>query len=543
MKKFLAMFLALLMVFSLVACGGEAEKTNPPSTQQPSNTDAPQNTEPAGPAQGEEIPYTPLLHLDFETAAGLTAVRQVAATEDPVLTGATYALAESKHEIIIAKDYGPVGSSLMLDGKYGVMVNDMPKTSDDTYTIAFWYAADRYSNFGPILQIGHNVGMNDVENEVCWINFTKQEWAYGGGENAPFAWNRNSKTGTFPWIGNNIDLQGKREWLHVALVVDGTTYDDDASVATDGIARPHVGAQFYINGVLVMEASAADIGLKDDAGLTIDNNWKGVAPGILNTEGVKGIECLLGVNYWDQYSKEYIDEFYLYDEALTAGQVATLYSMGTAPAYQTMPTYEGPTDDDSGAPAGPEPIDPSTLGAAPVDSGAIDTLGNPDRTLPWWTDNTGSYAVVEGKTTTLNINNYSCAANNWSNFCLVLCANEFDTNAFASGDPAVCTVPDYVEYAVQRSDAFGWGPEGYSATYETSWGADWVSWLNMMTNVKASVAITRAGNVVTIDYTFTGGDGTVMTEKAVVTTTAPADGPIYVFVEGEGAYIELLSVE
>ena len=75
-----------------------------------------------------------------------------------------------------------------------------------------------------------------------------------------------------------------------------------------------------------------------------------------------------------------------------------------------------------------------------------------------------------------------------------------------------------------------------------SW-TDWVDWLNKMTDVDVTVALTRAANVVTIDYTITAADGTVMTEKAVVTTDAPADGPIYVFVEGEGAYIELLSAE
>ena len=539
MKKFLAMFLALLMVFSLAACGsddtGESKDpgaSTPASQPGADNTDTP--TEPAGPAAAEAISYTPLIHLDFETADGLKAVRQGSAGEDPNLDPGAKALVDSVHEILIAKDYGPVGSSLMLDGKYGVRVENMPKTSDDTYTIAFWYAADRYSMYGPLLQIGSNVGCAE---HVTWINFTKADtWSVTGEEAAPVVWNRNSDEDVWPWVGNNLDLKGKREWVHVALVVDGTTYKDDAG-------KPHVGAQFYVNGVLVMEASAADIGQVDEAGLPINADWKGISPNILTSEGVYGIECLLGVNYWDQYSKEYIDEFYLYDEALTAGQVTTLFELGNPPAYQTMPAYEGPTDDDGDAPAGPEPIDPDSLTAAPVDSNAIDVLGKPDRTLPWWTDNTGSYEVAEGKTTTLKINNYSSAANNWSNFALVLCANEFDTDAFASGDAAVCTVPDYVEYAVQRCDAFGWGPEGYAATYETSWGADWVSWLNLMTDVEVEVAITRAGNVVTIDYTFTGADGTVMTEKTVVTTTAPADGPIYVFVEGEGAYIELLSVE
>ena len=528
MKKFLALTLALLMVFSLAACGGgETGESENPTTQPPS--EGPQESEPAGPAQGEEIPYTPLIHLDFETADGLTALHQVAATEDPVLTGATYALVESKHEILIANGYGAVGSSLMLDGKYGVKVDNMPKTADDTYTIAFWYAADRYSQFGPLLQIGHNVGMSDQENEVAWINFTKTDtWSVEGGECAPVAWNRNSQENVWPWIGNNLDLLGKREWVHVALVVDGNTYKDDAGLS-------HVGAQFYVNGTLVMEASEADIGLTDDAGMPINQDWKGISPNILATEGVKGIECLLGVNYWDQYSKEYIDEFYLYDEALTAGQIATLYGLGNPPAYETMPAYEGPMDDDTDVGGGNEP---EPLPAAPVDSSAIDTLGTPERELAFWSDTTDGFELADGATLTMKLNNYSNGVSNWCNFVLAFTNTAVTTDKLASAD----NYEGYAEYAVLRADAFGWGDDSYNGVFETSWGDDWAGWLSLMTDAEVEVVLTRAGGEITVNYTFTGADGTVMTEKAVVTSTLTADGPCCVHVTGEGAYIELLSV-
>lgn len=371
MRKFFAIFAAAALVLSLAACNNESNNggnnnsgdgsssttsttpeekseessTTPEETPDESGDDTSGEEEPpvlAGVADPEDITADPLVYLSFddeESVSKLTAVHQVANTEDPNLTGATYALVDSVHEILIADGYGAVGNSLMLDGKYGVKVNDMPQTSGDSYTIAFWYAADRYSQFGPLLQIGRNVGMNDQENEVAWINFTKTDtWSITGEECAPVAWNRNSGENTWPWIGNNLDLLGKREWVHVALVADGTIYTDSAGLN-------HVGATFYVNGIPVMTASEADIGLFDETGVPIINDWKGISANILKGDGVYGVECLMGVNYWDQYSKEYIDEFYLFDEALTAGQIATLYNQGNPPEYETMPAYDGPVDD------------------------------------------------------------------------------------------------------------------------------------------------------------------------------------------------------
>lgn len=518
MKKFLAAILALLMVASMAACGGggetgESEKpsTQPPVSENPQSTEP---SEPTGPAQGEEISYTPLLHLDFETADGLTAVHQVAVTEDPTLTGATYALANSKHEILIANGYGAVGSSLMLDGKYGVKVENMPKTADDTYTIAFWYAADRYSQFGPLLQIGHNVGMNDQENEVAWINFTKTDtWSVEGGECAPVVWNRNSAENVWPWIGNNLDLLGKREWVHVALVVDGTTYKDDAGL-------PHVGARFYVNGVEVMNASAADIGLTDDAGMPINQDWKGVSPNILSKEGVYGIECLLGVNYWDQYSKEYIDELYLYDEALTAGQITTLYDMGNPPEYQTMPAYEGPTDDDTDT---NQPTEP-----AEDEPGTLTVTG-------FFSKKTDFTALKSGETLTYTFKNTSNGSNNWENYVM----------AIVSADAASYTGADQ-EVAIIRADAWGWGGgasdfvapdgEGNKLAFETNANFDeWQAKMKAGVDVKLTVALD--GN--TLTYNATIGEYTVS-----MTATSGVDLPdtLYVFFTGENCVLSNINV-
>lgn len=519
MKKILAIFAAGAMVLSLAACNNESGNENPDDSQSSTSSTTP-TSEPSN-ADAEEISYTPLMYLGFEDAAGLTAVHQVNVSEDPNLTGANFALAPSVHEILIAEGYGAVGSSLMLDGKYGVKINDMPKTSDDTYTIAFWYAADRYSQFGPLLQIGHNVGMADeTEGGVAWINFTKADtWGFGGVECAPVAWNRNSAEknekgdAVWPWIGNNTDLQGKREWIHVALVVDGTTYTDSNNL-------PHIGATFYVNGVEYMKASAEDIGLVDEAGLPVVNDWKGVAPKILSVDGIYGIECLLGVNYWDQYSKEYIDEFYLYDEALTAGQITTLYQKGNPPAYQTMPAYEGPTDEETDTPVVTDPV--------------VDEPGNLTVTS-FFGNKTEFTPLKSGSSLTYTFNNTSNGNNNWDNF--VMAVVNADAASYGGADNEVVVI---------RADAWGWGggasdfvaPDGAGNTLAFETNANFDEWqAKMKEGVAVELTIALDGN--TLTYNATIGEYTVS-----MTATSGVDLPdtLYVFFTGENCKLTGINV-
>lgn len=559
MKRLLAMFLAVLMVVGLAACGGgETTPTNPPATEAPTTeapateapaTEAPATEEPAAPteepeakpteapeveaptlAEPEEIPYEPLYANSFETADNLNAVHQAPVAEDPTLTGATYALMPSQHEILIAENYGVVGNSLMLDGKYGVSIPDFPKTEDNSYTIAFWYAADRYSQYGPLVQMGHNVGMNADENEVAWINFTKADaWSVTGEECAPVVWNRNSKPDSgvalWPWIGNNADLKGKREWVHVALVVNGEEYLDNAGAT-------HIAATLYVNGIEAMKADASVIGV-GEAGEPL-GDWMGVAPDIFNKDGVKGIECLLGVNYWDQYSKEYLDEFYFYDEALTAGQVATLFTKGTAPEYEKMPKYEGPVDE-----AAPEPTPVPMVEITP-DANAIDTLGTITRDNLFWSDTSDGFELKDGATLTIKFNNYSAAADVWDTTLFAYTNTAVTTDKIASAD----NYEGYAEYGVTRLDGIdgaAWGVG--TGTYEKSWTDD-ASFLEVTKDAEVTAVFSRAVNVITVNVTIVGADGTELTETITFTANdMAADAPCYVHLSNEKCYTEILSVE
>ena len=538
MKKKLSFVLAFAMVLSLAACGGSGDTTTTTASSAAPAADNAETTTTAAaaddsaeadteaseeekpPVEAEPVPDGALLHFDFETADGLTAKRQVA--DLGTLTGANFGIADSIHDILIAEGQGAVGNALYLDGKYGVDF-DMPELANDTYTISFWYNADRVSAYGPIVQMGRNCGMSNADATVTWLNFTKTEWGANNADIFPVAWNRNSSIGTevsengvWPWIYAMDDsVHGKREWCNVTVVADGNRY-----VADDGMER--IATKFYIDGELKWEANAENM------------YYQGLSPEIFKGDGLEGH---IGINYWDTVFKGFIDELYIYDTALTDGQVKGLFELGNPPETPVAPEYEAP-EEDGGSPAEA----PAALAAAPVDASAIAALGTPERVLGWWSDHTDGYELADGATLKMKLNNYSDGAENYHNFILAF------TNTAVKADliPGADNYEGYAEYGVLRPDVWGWGApdQPYENTFEKSWeDTQWADWLALMTDADVDISITRNGGEVTIDYVFTGADGTVMTEKAVFTSYMTADSPVFVHVGGEGAYIELLSVE
>ena len=146
-------------------------------------------------------------------------------------------------------------------------------------------------------------------------------------------------------------------------------------------------------------------------------------------------------------------------------------------------------------------------------------------------------ASNEGGTLTLKLNNYSSAGNNWSNYVLGLVNTAVTTDLLAGAG----NYPGYAEYCVLRADSYGWGDASYVGTWTNSW-TDWTAWLELMKDAEVTITLIRSGATVNVETTFVGADGTAMTSSAVITTSLTADAPCYVFVGGEAAYIELLSV-
>ena len=111
----------------------------------------------------------------------------------------------------------------------------------------------------------------------------------------------------------------------------------------------------------------------------------------------------------------------------------------------------------------------TTVHATPSTLGAIDNSGG------WWSIHTDNINVPAGKTYEVSFTNYSSLANNWNNFVVVL-----------------RTADSATEYAVVRSDNYGWG-NGYAAC-RTSAGQDWATWRAAMNGAKVTAYITNCNN-------------------------------------------------
>ncbi len=380
MKKLIALLLSLVMVCALFAgcvdsdpvedstpaANAGNEETDPketdPKETDPKETD-PVETDPVSAsgypkelAEAEEIPYTPLYKLTFDDNTNITAMVQDRHDDengDGVCDlgdncsevagyrqdGSGFGLLPYEGEILYSN--GPVGQCVYVDGKYGLKMENLVAPADASYTISFWVNATRLSDFQPTLQIGRNIGRSDVAEDdptVAWINVTQTDF-FGVGGSFPSIWNRNSNhgpdtdgdglsNGVWPWI-NKLDdtIYGKQEWIMVTIVCTGEAFDHVD--ATTGVAEPRVGCIMYINGVEVMNGTADGMTPLDAA-----STYHGLSPEILLADGLEGY---LGINFWDYTMKGYFDELYIYDEVLTAGQVATLWAEGDASVVTEEP--------------------------------------------------------------------------------------------------------------------------------------------------------------------------------------------------------------
>ena len=119
-------------------------------------------------------------------------------------------------------------------------------------------------------------------------------------------------------------------------------------------------------------------------------------------------------------------------------------------------------------------------------------LGAADNSDAFWASHLDQdIKVPSNKIYTVGFTNYSSGANNWNNYYVVL----------RSADKAT-------EYAVLRSDDYGWG-DGYAqCTHSNTGSADWTSWLAAMNGAHVTVAVTNNGdNTADVVATVEGTDG------------------------------------
>ena len=501
-KKLLSVLLCTAMTAALFACGGKEDET----TTAPTTTEAPTTTAPVA-AEKEELPEA-FAHITFDgTDEGYTAVEQVADLGS--LTGANFGIAPV--DVTFGYTDGPVGKCIYLTGKYGLDLNLKP-TNTDAYTVSYWMNADRLANYGATLQIGYNMGMAaDVGNNVTWMNITQSDWGADAAKIFPIVWSRNEAsdaadgTDCWPWMyGWDDSIHGKKEWVHVTVVCSGEVQNSPLGSTT-------AGAQYYINGVKVYDS--AD---NFNNNTYFEYTWDAtLAPNIMKP-GDSEFESLFGINYWDTVFKGYVDDLYVFDKALTAGQVASLYALGDPTVKAVAPVV---VEEEKN----PEIVAQGTL------------VGKPDFTTGWWQEFSDIYKVEVGETVSKTFINYhSVEASNWNNWVVVL--QNVAAGHGADADPA------YKEYGVVRCDNYGWAGalNSNDNIAELGWvlenNYDWTNFLKELQGATVKVSVTNNGTTADVCHTITSADENVYTMNY---KNIAVDGDLYFCLGVDGACIDI----
>lgn len=128
-------------------------------------------------------------------------------------------------------------------------------------------------------------------------------------------------------------------------------------------------------------------------------------------------------------------------------------------------------------------------------------VGATDNSSAFWKEFSNDIKVPAGKTLEYVFTNYTDAASNWHNFCVIL------RNA------------SLTEYVVVRADNYGWtydnsGPYGYKDCTPSGGQTDWAAWLAAMNGAKCKVYITNNNNGrADIQITMLGNDGVTYTQS------------------------------
>lgn len=522
-KKVLAALLSASMIMAtMTGCGAEdagtessatpvesSEAATPAPTEAPAESSAP--AEPEGPtmAEPEALPDAPFAHITFDGEdEGYFAVEQVEDKGDN--DGATYGIAAVDKTFGYAD--GPVDKCLFIDGSFGIDLNLEP-TNTDEYTVSYWMNADRLATYGATLQMGYNMGKAaDAGNNVTWFNVTQSEWGENSAKIFPIVWSRNEAsdaadgTDCWPWMyAFDNTIHGKREWVMVTIVSTGEVQNGATGSTT-------VGAEYYVNGVKVYDSQD-----NYENSQYFEYTWDAtLAPNIMKP-GDSEFESLFGINYWDTVYKGFVDDLYVYDTALTAGQVASLYQLGDATVESVAPEGTEATEE----PAEPVAFDNSGV----TTTGTV--VGSLDCTTGFWTAFSDTTEVPEGESVTVNFKNYTDGLANWDNFLVVL-QNVPDVHAAADN-------ADYKEYAVMRADNWGWGA-GYDGIATAT--CDWV-WETFPADINGAdveLTVTNNGDTADVVAVVTTADGKTYNQSY---TGIAIDGDLHFCLTCEKAFLDI----
>lgn len=117
-----------------------------------------------------------------------------------------------------------------------------------------------------------------------------------------------------------------------------------------------------------------------------------------------------------------------------------------------------------------------------------EVVGEEDNSTGWWAAHSDNWTVPVGQTYVTRFKHYTNGAANWNTVDVVL------------------TRQDNSEYAVLRSDNYGWG-DSYAACTPSGGQADWATWLAAMDEAMVTVYVTNNGSTADVKMVFDGNDG------------------------------------
>jgi hypothetical protein len=481
-KKLLSVLLCGVMAASVLAgCSKKEPEVQPEPTQ------VEEKTEEKTDVQAGEIPQDYKYYFSFDEPSDGVKL----AVQDSAATPIVQVVDDAPTYVT-----GVKGNALYIDGSKGAKLD--VNGVGDTYTVSFWVNPSRSAQYMPTLQYGPDMH-GDATGGQHYVNFT---WA---------TWNPNSDVLEYPSVwaydqndeakwpywypGNENGLV--KQWTNITMTVD------PSEVTSDGtLIRAHL----YING----EEFVAD---SEDREVKV----------VFNTmQASDNFDFLLGINYWDAIFKGAFDEIYVYDYVLNAEQVKALYAAGDASAKYEEPSHEV---------------------VVTADPNALETIGNLDLNMPFWSDFSSAIELPDGVAKIVKLKNYSSGAANWNNYVMAFTNMPHDKGV----DPN--TVEGNKEFAVVRADAWGWNADGDSATltdvFQFNYDiGNWGTWLSqVMTDADVTLTLKREGDTINIVADNVDFNGTSNVITSTVKTSMTADDDCYLTILGECCYIELLSVE
>ena len=151
------------------------------------------------------------------------------------------------------------------------------------------------------------------------------------------------------------------------------------------------------------------------------------------------------------------------------------------------------------------------------------SIGATDNSTGWWGAHSENIKVEPGETFVSMFTNYGSCVNSWNNFVIVLCA------------------ADNTEYAIVRSDNYGWG-DGYAACTPSGGQTDWTSWLTAMNGAKVTTYVTNNGDgTADVKAVMVGTDGNTYYQDYIGINTINPDDFYFRFTV-DGSHLEFDNV-